>query len=110
MKQAIAVMLVVLLGCGAASGDAPSGAHVTEQRPPNIVVIMADDLDETTLRDAESRGWLPHIAELRARGTTFDNSFVPLSLCCPSRSSFLTGLYPHNTGVLSNNSETAVVK
>src|SRR5262245_54714598 len=102
MKPWIVVMLLVVWGCGAAGGDAPSGTHVSQERPPNIVVIMADDLDETTLRDAESRGWLPHIAELRARGTTFDNSFVSLSLCCPSRASFLTGLYPHNTGVLTN--------
>lgn len=70
--------------------------------PPDIVVILTDDLDERTLADAEARGWLPNLASLRNGGTTFTRSFVTLSLCCPSRASLLTGSYPHNTGVLSN--------
>ena len=36
------------------------------------------------------------------QGTSFDNSFVSFSLCCPSRATFLTGQYAHNHGVLSN--------
>jgi arylsulfatase A-like enzyme len=33
------------------------------------------------------------------QGTTFSNSFVSFSQCCPSRATFLTGQYPHNHGV-----------
>ena len=92
-----------------ATRDVPSdvaGDHATDasatRRQPDIVVVMADDLDEGTLQDVERRGYMPHLAALREAGTSFESSFVTLSLCCPSRASFLTGRYPHNTGVLSN--------
>jgi N-acetylglucosamine-6-sulfatase len=65
---------------------------------PNIVVIMTDDQEDTG-----SMAYLPKVHALLAeRGITFTNSFVNLSLCCPSRVSFLTGQAAHNHGVKSN--------
>ena len=64
---------------------------------PNILVIMTDD---QTVDDMRA---LPKTrALLGSRGTTFTNSFVSTALCCPSRSTFLTGQYAHNHGVLAN--------
>ena len=49
---------------------------------------------------------LPSVQELIAqRGTTFGNAIVPIPLCCPARASLVTGQYPHNHGVTSNNNE-----
>lgn len=67
---------------------------------PNIVFILADDLDSTT-----SPFWdaMPQTAALlRDRGVNFTNAFAPTPICCPARSSILTGKYGHNTGVLTN--------
>jgi N-acetylglucosamine-6-sulfatase len=64
---------------------------------PNIVLILVDDMAE---RDLTS---MPTVqALLGDEGTTFANSFTPFSLCCPDRTSILTGQYAHNHGVLGN--------
>lgn len=69
---------------------------------PDIVVLMTDDLDETTFDDALNIGFLPNIAtDFVAGGMSFDESFVTDSLCCPSRATFLTGQYAHKHGVLN---------
>ena len=65
---------------------------------PNIVVIYADDLDEGSVEIMDSTRAL-----LEANGVRFENAIVTTPLCCPSRSSFYTGLYTHNHGVVSNN-------
>ncbi len=68
---------------------------------PNTVVIMVDDLSRGELNVALNKGWMPNLkTHLIDKGTTFTRSFVTNSLCCPSRSTFLTGQYSHNHGVL----------
>ncbi len=79
----------------------PAAASATASKP-DIVVLMTDDLDNTTFDDALNIGFLPNIAaDFVAGGMSFDESFVTDSLCCPSRATFLTGQYPHNHGVLN---------
>jgi arylsulfatase A-like enzyme len=63
---------------------------------PNIVVLMLDDMRADDLNGP----WMRETRRLLgAQGVRFVNTFVPLPLCCPARSSFLTGQYPHNHGV-----------
>lgn len=70
---------------------------------PNVVVVMVDDLDAGSALTAIRSGLVPNLVRhVLDGGTTFSESFVTLSLCCPSRSTFLTGLYPHNHGVVRN--------
>jgi N-acetylglucosamine-6-sulfatase len=63
---------------------------------PNIVFVLTDDLSWDLLP------YMPNVRRLQQRGTTFSNYFVTDSLCCPSRASILTGMYPHDTGIFRN--------
>lgn len=70
---------------------------------PHIVMIMTDDLDTSVWSTALGRGYMPNAqAHLVDKGTTFNNTFVALSTCCPSRTTYFTGQYPHNHGVIRN--------
>jgi N-acetylglucosamine-6-sulfatase len=74
-----------------------SGAPAQTQRKPNVLVLMTDD------QAVESMRVMANVNALLARqGTTFTNNFVSFSLCCPSRSTFLTGQYAHNHTVMGN--------
>ncbi len=64
---------------------------------PNIIVIMTDDQRYDTMR------YVPFAQQnIQQKGLNFTSFFVDDSLCCPSRSSFLTGNYTHNHGVWTN--------
>ena len=72
-------------------------ARTDRSNPPNIVLILSDD------QRADTLAAMPNVRELlAARGTTFENAFVSNSLCCPSRTTILTGSYSHLTGVYGN--------
>lgn len=76
---------------------APRSTPPPESGRPNILVIETDDMRTDELR------WMPNVRRFIAdRGITFRNSFAPYPLCCPSRTSFLTGKYSHNHDVLSH--------
>lgn len=91
---ALAITLPSLVGCGA-SAQAREAAE-----RPNVVFVLTDDLDKRLL--ASHLSDYPNIRALAANGTTFSNAFVTNSLCCPSRATMLTGRYPHNHGVMTN--------
>jgi N-acetylglucosamine-6-sulfatase len=68
---------------------------------PNVVLVLADDLAASDL-NPNTLKHMPHVRALMEEGTTFDNSFVTNSLCCPSRATILRGQYVHNHGSLHN--------
>jgi N-acetylglucosamine-6-sulfatase len=76
-----------------------SPVHVAPGAPhqPNIVVILTDDQRTDSLLQ------MPAVKSLLVdRGTRYTDAFIPTSICCPSRSAILTGLYSHDNGVWEN--------
>ena len=71
---------------------------------PNIVMVLTDDMSMNLIstKNGLFEASMPNLAKMQAEGATFENYFVTNSLCCPSRSSILTGKFPHNSGVLTN--------
>jgi N-sulfoglucosamine sulfohydrolase len=66
---------------------------------PNIVLIVADDV---SWNDIGAYGHptikTPRLDRMAEGGIRFDNAYLTASSCSPSRSSIITGRYPHNTG------------
>jgi len=67
---------------------------------PNILVIITDDQRFDTIKDAMPRTQ----ARIFNEGVTFTAAYATTPLCCPSRSSILTGMYASHHGVLNNDS------
>jgi N-acetylglucosamine-6-sulfatase len=90
----------------AASLFAPSHVPNRADDPrPNIVLLLTDDQSIDTL-PAASDPSMPYLQQqwLDPAGhwTTFPNAFLNTSLCCPSRSTILTGRYAFHTRVVNN--------
>ncbi|MDX2031165.1 MAG: sulfatase [Blastocatellia bacterium] len=65
---------------------------------PNVVLIIADDLAwEDSGAYGNPKVGTPNIDRLAREGMKFTRAFVTISSCSPSRSSLITGRYPHST-------------
>ena len=66
--------------------------------PPNIVVIMADDLGYSDLGCYGGEIQTPNLDQLAGGGLRF-SQFYNCALCGPSRAALMTGLHPHQVGI-----------
>ncbi len=77
-------------------------AEAAGQRKLNVLFIISDDLTSTALSCYGSKVCkTPHIDRIAARGTRFTHAYCQGTFCGPSRASFMSGYYPHATGVLN---------
>lgn len=68
--------------------------------PPNVILIIADDLGYSDLGSYGSDFYeSPNIDKLANNAARFTNGYANCPVCSPSRASFQTGKYPVNTGI-----------
>lgn len=92
---------LLLVAAAPPSAQAPTGglsAAPIAKRPPNFVVLLADDLALMDLGIYGGEARTPHIDALARRGRMFTR-YYSSPLCSPSRAMLLTGLDNHRTGV-----------
>lgn len=87
-------ILLVTVGC-----IVPLVNFVQAEDRPNLVLIIADDMnwDDCGVYGHPSIR-TPNIDRLANDGMLFEHAYLTTSSCSPSRSSIITGRYPHNTG------------
>ncbi len=70
---------------------------------PNFVIFCTDQQRADSLGCyGNAHAHTPHIDGLAARGLRFDNHLTPNQICCPSRGTMITGLYPRHHGMTTN--------
>jgi N-acetylglucosamine-6-sulfatase len=96
----------VLVGAAALAGGlcahmATGGeaAAAAAPQPPNFLIVLVDDQAQNSFKPT----YMPRtFNDIVDRGTLFRNGIAAPPLCCPDRAGILTGQYPHNHGVFSN--------
>ena len=97
MKQERTALILAALVAVAAG----TGAQPNPPRPPNVVLVYADDLGYGDIGVyGAPRIRTPHIDRLAADGVRFTDFYVAQAVCSASRTALLTGAYPNRVGIL----------
>lgn len=92
-------LITIALSCLGVVNSAWAQQKAPKKRP-NILMIVADDMNWDTpgCFGGAAPDITPNIDRLAAEGMRFRHAYVNISICTPSRSVILTGLFPHNNG------------
>ncbi|MDZ4693348.1 sulfatase-like hydrolase/transferase [Terricaulis sp.] len=96
-KRTVLIAAAGLLSACVSASSTPT-AHSADA-PPNIILIIADDLGYGDLAVyGGERIQTPHIDALAADGVRFTNGYVTAAVCAPSRAALLSGRYQQRFG------------
>ena len=75
-------------------------------RQPNILIVIADDLNKDSVgvygnKDVKT----PNIDRLASQGMRFNMAYTSTAMCAPTRQQMYTGLYPVRSGAYPNHSK-----
>jgi arylsulfatase A len=97
LKQAIPVSLISLLLIAALA------VHASAAQPPNIILILADDLGPGDLGCyGQQHIGTPHIDQLAAEGLRFTQFYAGAPVCAPSRCTLMTGKHLGHAAIRNN--------
>jgi arylsulfatase len=89
---------------GLALGSQLKGQSARLSRKPNLVVFLPDQQRADTIGCyGAKRVFAPNLDKLASQSFVFQQAYVTQPVCTPSRSSFLTGTWPHANGCTHNN-------
>jgi arylsulfatase A-like enzyme len=71
----------------------------TQQRQPNFIVILCDDLGYSDIEPYGGSIPTPALNRMAAEGLVATDYYAPANICTPSRAGLLTGRYPVRTGL-----------
>jgi arylsulfatase A-like enzyme len=94
---------VCLFAAAVLSVGAPQlrGAEPDKKRPPNFVIVYADDLGYGDLGCYGAKGHqTPNLDRIAREGIRFTDFYVAQAVCSASRTALLTGCYPNRLGIL----------
>ena len=105
MKKIVFNLLFGLLQVSSFVQAADINTAVTSPRP-NVLFITIDDLNNDLGTYGHKLVKSPNIDALATKGIRFDKAYSQAPMCTPSRASFMTGLYPDQTGIIAHGSHT----
>ena len=78
--------------------------HPRGMKKPNLLFLFTDEQRFDTLSVyGNGKIEMPNLNRLASGSCVFDKTYVTQPVCTPSRSSLLTGQYPHTNGCIENN-------
>lgn len=90
IRHIVTIWMLLYFGKLYAQGDQPK---------PNFIFFITDDIGWNDIGCyGDPNVQTPNIDSLASIGLKFENAYLTTSSCSPSRSSIITGRYPHNTG------------
>ncbi len=94
-RHPLPALLLAFVALILAGNSAPRLARAAEKRPPNVILVLVDDLGATDLGCCGNRfHQTPHLDRLAAQGMRFTQAYSACTVCSPTRAAILTGKYP----------------
>ena len=93
---------ILILSLCSACADKDSNKKKASIKKPNVLVIMCDQLNSKALSCYGGPVFTPNIDRIANEGVRFTKAYATTPFCSPSRASIVTGVYPHQHGVVHN--------